>query len=128
MKTNTLAPQSGALRPGSQPDREPRYQIFRQARAGNFMPEFRTNSAVEAVEMFALMAPAFDGGAIRLWDDAAQHLSASVEWRPEQTAFGFVVYHRTNLYHDRLLGVLARHIAEREAMRQEIHHSLRLSA
>ncbi|WP_148218210.1 hypothetical protein [Opitutus terrae] len=92
------------------------------------MPEFKTDSPAEAVEMFALMAPAFEGGAIRLWDNAAHHLSASVEWRPEQTAFGFVVYHRTNLYHDRLLGVLARHIAERETMRQEIHHSLRLSA
>lgn len=59
---------------------------------------------------------------------AAEHISASVAWRPEQTAFGFVGYHRTNLYHDRLLGVLARHIAERETMRQEIHRSLRLSA
>lgn len=124
MKTNTLAPQSGASRVDPQPAREPRYQIYRQARAGNFMPEFKTDSPMEAVEMFALMAPAFDGGAIRLWDHAAQHVSASVEWRPEQTAFGFVVYHRTNLYHDRLLCVLARHIAEREAMREEIHHSL----
>jgi len=128
MKTNTLAPQSGASRHEPQPSHESRYQIFRQARAGNFMPEFKTDSAVEAVEMFALMSPAFEGGAIRLWDHAAQHVSASVEWRPEKTAFGFVVYHRTNLYHDRILGVLARQIAEREAMRQEIHHSLRLSA
>jgi hypothetical protein len=32
------------------------------------------------------------------------------------------------LYHDRLLGVLARQIEEREAMRQEITHSVRLSA
>lgn len=128
MKTNTLAPQTGATRVEPQSQHEPRYQIYRQARAGNFMPEFKTDSPVEAVEMFALIAPAFDGGAIRLWDHAAQHVSASVEWRPEQTAFGFVVYHRTNLYHDRLLGVLARYIAEREAMRQEIHHGLRLSA
>lgn len=127
MKTNSLAPRSTAARPELQ-SREPRYQIFRQAPAGNFMPGFKTDSAAEAVEMFALMAPAFDGGAIRLWDHAAQHLSASVEWRPEQTASGAVVYHRTNLYHDRLLGVLARHIQEREARREEIHHSHRLSA
>jgi len=130
MKTNTLAlaPQAGATRQETQPVHEPRYQIFRQARAGNFMPEFKTDSAIEAVEMFALIAPAFDGGAIRLWDHNAQHVSASVEWRPEKTAFGFIIYHRTNLYHDRLLGVLARQIAEREAMRQEITHSVRLSA
>lgn len=128
MKTNTLAPQTGAPRIEPQSQHEPRHQIYRQARAGNFMPEFKTDSPAEAVEMFALMVPAFDGGAIRLWDHAAQHVSSSVEWRPEQTAFGFVVYHRTNLYHDRILKVLARHIAEREAMRQEIHHSLRLSA
>jgi hypothetical protein len=125
---STMNEASGAPALVATATHEPRYQIYRQARAGNFMPEFKTDSAVEAVEMFALIAPAFDGGAIRLWDHAAQHVSASVEWRPEQTAFGFVVYHRTNLYHDRLLGVLARHIAEREAMRQEIHHSLRLSA
>ena len=92
------------------------------------MPEFKTDSPVEAVEMFALMAPAFDGGAIRLWDHSGQHVSASVEWRPEETAMGFVVFHRTNLYHDRLLGVLARQIEERETMRQEIHQGLRLSA
>lgn len=128
MKTNPLAPQSGGSRVQAQPGHEPRFQIYRQARAGYFMPEFKTDSAVEAVEMFALVAPAFEGGAIRLWDSAGQQVSASVEWRSEQTAMGFVVYHRTNLYHDRLLGLLARHIEERERMRQEIHHSLCLSA
>jgi hypothetical protein len=116
MKTNPPTASLAAPRQ-EPPNHEPRYQIFRQARAGNFMPEFKTDSAIEAVEMFALMAPAFDGGAIRLWDHSAQHISASVEWRPEKTAFGFVVYHRTNLYHDRLLGVLARQIREREAIR-----------
>ena len=125
---STTNEMSGAPSQVATASREPRYQIYRQARAGNFMPEFKTDSPVEAVEMFALMAPAFDGGAIRLWDHSGQHVSASVEWRPEETAMGFVVFHRTNLYHDRLLGVLARQIEEREAMRQEIHHGLRLSA
>ena len=128
MKTKTLAPLPVSPSHAPQSAHEPRYQIYRQARAGNFMAEFKTDSPVEAVEMFGLMAPAFDGGAIRLWDHCGQHVSASVDWRPEKTDFGFIVYHRTNLYHDRLLGVLARQIEEREAIRQEIHHGLRLSA
>ena len=106
---------------------EPRYQIFRQARAGNFMPEFKTDSSTEAVEMFAIMTPAFEGGAIRLWDHSAQHVSASVEWRPERTDFGFFVYHRTNLFHDPVLGFIARHLQEREAMRETIRHETGMS-
>jgi len=109
------------------PAHEPRYQIYRQARAGNFMPEFKTDSAREAVEMFAIMAPAFDGGAIRLWDHYGQHVAASVEWRPEKTDFGFVVYHRTNLFHDRLLGLIARQVQERETMRESLRHEAGVS-
>lgn len=64
MQTNTLAPRTGGPRVEPQSQHEPRYQIYRQALAGNFLPEFKTDSPVEAVEMFALIAPAFDGGAI----------------------------------------------------------------
>jgi hypothetical protein len=109
------------------PTREPRYQIYRQAGAGNFMPEFKTDSAREAVEMFAIMTPAFEGGAIRLWDHSGQHVSASVEWRPEKTDFGFIVYHRTNLFHDRLLGLIARQVQERETMRESLRQEAVMS-
>ena len=117
----------GARAVATTPAHEPRYQIYRQARAGNFMPEFKTDSAREAVEMFAIMTPAFEGGAIRLWDHSGQHVSASVEWRPEKTDFGFIVYHRTNLFHDRLLGVIARQVQERETMRESLRQEAGMS-
>ena len=104
-----------------------RFQIFRQARAGNFMPEFRTNSATEAVEMFSIMAPAFDGGEIRMWDQREQRTCASVHWETEKVDFGFLVHHRTNVFHDPLLGLIARRLGEREAIRETIRHEAGVS-
>ncbi len=124
---NTLIERNGAGATPALGAHHERYQIFRQARAGNFMPEFKTDSATEAVEMFTIMTPAFEGGAIRLWDHSAQHVSASVEWRPERTDFGFFVYHRTNLFHDPVLGFISRHLQEREAMRETIRHETGIS-
>ena len=105
-----------------------RFQIFRQARAGNFMPEFRTNYAPKAVEMFSIMAPAFDGGEIRMWDQREQRTCASVHWDTEKMEFGFLVHHRTNVFHDPLLGLIARRLHEREEIRSEVHHGLRMTA
>ena len=102
--------------------------MFRQARAGNFMAEFKTDSATQAVEMFAIMAPAFDGGEIRMWDQREQRTCASVHWETEKMEFGFLVHHRTNVFHDPLLGLIARQMEVREEMRAEVHQSVRMSA
>src|SRR5437868_2302547 len=96
-----------------------RYQIYTQTRSGVFTPGFKSDSAGEAVDAFLKQAPTIEGGEIRLWNHLTQETSASVEWRKEKTDFGFPVLHRTNLFHDRLLGVVARQIQEREAIRAE---------
>ena len=114
---------------GSQTNRTPplRYQIYRQARAGNYKAEFTTDSAVEAVESFVSTSPAFDGGAIRIWDHREHRVSASVLWMTEKTDFGFHVQSRTNLFHDGPLAVIARQIQEREALRESVRRDARVS-
>lgn len=106
----------------------PRFQIYRQTRAGTYMFEFKTDSAVEAVEAFLNQSPAFEGGELRIWNRREQTVSASVEWNLEKTDFGFPVFNRTNVFHDRLLGVIARQIQMREEIREEIQNSVRMSA
>ena len=51
-----------------------------------------------------------------------------MEWNLEKTDFGFPVLNRTNVFHDRLLGVIARQIQMREEIREEIQNSVRISA
>ncbi len=125
---NTMIERNGAGAAPTPVEHASRYQIFRQARAGNFMAEFKTDSATQAVEMFAIMAPAFDGGEIRMWDQREQRTCASVHWDTEKMEFGFLVHHRTNVFHDPLLGLIARRLNEREEIRSEIHQSLGMSA
>jgi hypothetical protein len=105
-----------------------RYQIYRQTRAGTYTVEFKTDSAAVAVEAFLNQSPAFEGGELRLWNDRKQRVSASVEWSTEETDFGFPVFNRTNVFHDRLLGLIARQMQVREEIREEIQHSVRMSA
>lgn len=121
MKTNALE-----IQPAGAPvaHHAPRYQIFRQARAGNYMAEVKTDSPTEAVAMFAIMSPAYDGGDIRLWDNREQRVAASVEWHRQHTEFGFQVPQRTNVFHDRMLGILARQLAEKEALRVEVRNEI----
>ena len=128
MKSNTLATVPAAIHPETQPVHVPRFQIYRQSRAGNFMAELKTDSPTEAVEMFAIMSPAFDGGEIRIWDNCEQRVCASVEWRPEPTAFGFAVRTRQNVFQNPMLAVLARQISDRESMRESILAGVRLTA
>jgi hypothetical protein len=104
-----------------------RYQIYRQARAGNYRAEFTTDSAAEAVESFVSTSPAFDGGAIRIWDHREHRVRASVLWVTEKTDFGFHVQSRTNLFHDGPLAVIARQIQEREALRESVRRDARVS-
>ena len=105
-----------------------RYQIFRETRTGTYPVEFKANSAAVAVEAFLNQSPAFEGGELRLWNDREQRVSASVEWSTEKTDFGFPVFNRTNVFHDRLLGLIARQMQVREEIREEIQHSVRMSA
>jgi hypothetical protein len=100
-----------------------RYQIYQQTRAGVFLPGVKTDSAVEIVEAFLNQSPAFEGGELRIWNHREQRMSASAEWSTERIDSGSFVRHRTNVFHDRLLGVIARQKQEREtlyaAVRQE---------
>jgi len=99
-----------------------RYQIYRQNRAGLFLPGYRTDSAPEAVEAFLNQAPAFEGGGVRLLDHHDQRMVASVEWRTEKTEFGFPVHHRANRFHDVIIEQLAGDVQARAAMRMELRH------
>ena len=101
-----------------------RYQIYRQTHTGSYTVAFKTDSAVEAVECFLNQSPAFEGGELRIWNHREQRVSASVEWSMEKTDFGFPVFNRTNVFHDRLLGLIARQVQVRE----EIQQSVRMSA
>ncbi|HWB99764.1 MAG TPA: hypothetical protein VG672_23815 [Bryobacteraceae bacterium] len=107
--------------------RRPRYQIYRQGQAGNYHPEFETESAGEAVEAFLNAKPAFEGGAVHLWDRQEQRSGASVRWGTAKTEIGFAVSRRINIFHDVALGAMAREMLEREAMRQEIQKSVGMS-
>lgn len=67
-------------------------------------------------------SPAFEGGELRTWNHREQRMSASVGWSTEKTDFGFPVFNRTNVFHDRLLGVIAREMQVRVGIRAEIQH------
>jgi hypothetical protein len=112
----------------TEPARLPRFQIYHQTRTGAYTADFKTDSAAEAVEAFLSHSPAFEGGDIRIWNHREQRVSASVKWSVEKTDFGFPVFNRTNVFHDRLLGVIARQMQMREEIREEIKHSLRMTA
>lgn len=104
-----------------------RYQIYRQNRAGLFLPGYRTDSAPEAVEAFLNQAPAFEGGGVRLLDHHDQRMVASVEWRTEKTDFGFPVHHRANRFHDAMIEQLAGEVQARATMRMELRHEATLT-
>ena len=105
-----------------------RYQIYRQTRTGTYTGEFKTDSAAGAVEAFRNQSPAFEGGELRIWNHREQRVSASVQWSTEKTDCGFPVFNRTNVFHDRLLGLIDRQMQVREEIREEIQHSARMSA
>lgn len=106
----------------------PRYQVYRQQRAGYYTIGAQTDTAADAVQTFLETRPAFEGGAIRLWDRAGEQLMATAEWNLETTRMGFSVRTRRNVFHDPAAAVLAQEIAQREALVQAIAADLRLSA
>lgn len=101
-----------------------RFQIYRQTRAGSYVAGFQSNSASDAIEAFLSATPLFDGGELRVWDRLEQKAAASVVWSRERTDFGFAVRHRTNVFHNRLLGFVARQIQDREAIRHEMQRNV----
>jgi hypothetical protein len=93
-----------------------RFQIYRQTRGGNYVPGFQSDSASEAIAAFLSATPMFEGGDLRIWDSQEREVAASVVWGQEKTDFGFAVRHRMNVFHNRLLGLIARQVEIREAM------------
>jgi len=108
--------------------RLPRFQIYRQTRAGAYTAECKTDSAAESVEAFLNHSPAFEGGDLRIWNHYEQRVGLSVEWSAEETVFGSPVFNRTNVFHDRPLDVLVRQMEVREGIPEKIQHSVRMSA
>lgn len=109
------------------PVRPYRYQVYCQQRAGNYTIRMQADSALEAMQAFLDTAPAFDGGAVRLWDRHNQRLLAAAEWKVEMTRMSFAVRARNNVFHDDQTARLARDIAQREALVQAIATDLRIS-
>ena len=93
-----------------------RYQIYRQNRAGLFLPGYRTDAAPEAVEAFLNQAPAFEGGGVRFLDHHDQRMVSSVEWRTEKTDFGFPMHHRANRFQDAMIEKLAGEVQTSEGI------------
>lgn len=107
---------------------QPRYEVYRQNRAGNFALTFETSRPLDAMLAFMDTAPAFEGGDVRIWDRHEERLIATAEWTVERTGMGFYVRTRKNVFHDNDAAALARLVAQREALVQAIAHELRLSA
>ncbi|WP_044891970.1 hypothetical protein [Opitutus terrae] len=105
-----------------------RYQVYRQAKNGlhhNHGPS--VVSPEDAVASFLQTTPAFEGGGVRLWDHTEMRVAASAEWQVETTRMGFAVRHRSNVFYDPALALVASHIAEREQLEQAITNRLRMA-
>ncbi len=107
---------------------QPRYEVYRQNRAGNFVRTFESSRPLDAMLAFLDTTPAFEGGEVRIWDRQQEQLLAAAEWTVERTGMGFYVRTRKNVFHDDEAAALARLVAQREALVQAIAHELRLSA
>jgi hypothetical protein len=94
----------------------PRYQVYRQMRQGVFSAEFSTSSAVEAVEAFLDLVPAFKGGEVRIWNLRERRVVATVQWSMAENRHGVFVRRRTNVFHDPLLERVARQAARRKKL------------
>ena len=103
------------------------YQIFRQTRAGIFVPCFQSDCPAIAVEAFLRQSPAFDGGEVRLWNHRQQRLSATIQWTQVGTSFGFHVRQRVNVFYDRHLAELARKIQMSEFLREVIRQEMAMT-
>lgn len=118
---NTTHPENIAPPPNAETATVSRYHIYRQTHAGSYTVPFKTDSAVEAVEAFLNQSPAFEGGEVRLWNHPEQRISAFVTWSTEKTEFGFAVFNRTNVFNERLLGLIAQQIQVLEELQHSVH-------
>jgi len=125
---NTPPSESFATPASAEPATSPRFQIYRQARTGNYMAEFKMDSVIEVVEAFLNHSPLFGAVELRILNHQEQRVSPSVERSAKETDFSSPVFNRTNVFHDRLFGLMARQVAEREAMRQAVRQRFRLTA
>jgi hypothetical protein len=107
---------------------QPRYEVYRQNRAGNFVRTFESPRPLDAMVAFMDTSPAFEGGEVRIWDRHQERLLAVAEWTVERTGMGFYVRTRKNVFLDDDAAALGRLVAQREALVQAIAHELRLSA
>jgi len=126
MKTTTVATEHAVKSAGSKAD-QPHFQIYRQGQAGNYHPEFSTDSPEEAVEAFLAESPAFEGGELRIWNTREQRPGASIQWVSEKTDLMFPVRRRLNVFHDPLMAVIARQLLEQQAMRETIQQQVRMA-
>lgn len=102
-----------------------RYQIYRQTKNGlhhNHGPVI--DSPGEAVASFLQTTPAFEGGGVRLWDHTEMRIAASAEWQVETTRMRFAVRHRSNVFYEPALALVASRITEREHLEQTISNRL----
>lgn len=105
-----------------------RYQIYRQTKNGlhhNHGPAI--DSLEDAVASFLQTTPAFEGGGVRLWDHTEMRVAASAEWQVETTRMGFAVRHRSNVFYDPALALVASRITEHERLEQAITERLRMA-
>jgi hypothetical protein len=90
------------------------YQIFRQTRAGAFVPSFQSDSPVISVESFLRQSPAFDCCEVSRWDQRYRRVIAAVRSTHTKTAFGFHVLQREDVFYDRRFAELTREVHVQE--------------
>jgi hypothetical protein len=126
METKLIASRHAAGRTGYGTC-QPRFEIYRQARAGNYQSVFNADSAAAAVGAFLSVSPAFEGGELIVWNHQEQLTSASVHWFPEKVNLALPVNRRLNVFHDPVLAALAHQAAERLALSETIGRHARMS-
>lgn len=97
-----------------------RFQIYLEYRSGSFIPGFHTDSDAEVIEVFMLQAPVYDGGEIRVLDRSEQRMVAFVKWRIARTELGLPVLHRSNVFHDWHLALIACDLLKQKQIRDEV--------
>ena len=97
---NNIVPQSAPAFTPATLSAVGRFQIYRESRGGNYIPAFGTDSDTEAIEVFILHAPMYDGGGICVVDQSEQRMIAFVKWKSARTEIGLPVLQRSNVFQD----------------------------
>lgn len=99
MKNNVVPQSAPAFMPATH-SAGGRFQIYRESRAGNYIPTFSSASDTEVIEAFILHAPMYDGGGIWVVDQSEQRMIAFVKWKIARTEIGLPVLQRSNVFQD----------------------------